>query len=363
MASNISRGGADSTARTNLTEKAWAKTLLSETIRKFPLKPYVGTGSNMPIQKNTEFTRKAGNTFYLGLSMQLAGNPITGDGERAGNEIPLAIYDDSVTVDQMAQGVIIQGRMEEQRYSYNLRKEGRDKLSDYFALAMDEIIIGHICGRTSITLLGASSTIAFPAAGTVPTSNRRYAVNGKTVIAPTDGSGSEQTNVLAADKMDVETIRVMQYKAYNATRKLPPLAVNGAEKYLFIISPSSLFWLESDSVYQQMLRDAQVRGDSNPLFTGAIADIHGCIIRKHERINDETNGTNNVSVNVLVGAQAGIMAMVDTNVQWHEELVDRGNKYSIWGAIIWGIKKSKFNSEDFSTYVCYSGSPTPVETA
>jgi hypothetical protein len=58
---------------------------------------------------------------------------------------------------------------------------------------------------------------------------------------------------------------------------------------------------------------------------------------------------------VFLGAQAGVAAFgMDKTLgryRWNEELYDHKRKLEVSGWTIWGMKKTIFNSSDFSTIV------------
>lgn len=356
MASNLTVGGVTTfDASRNLVPKVVAKQLMDEIYEKFTLKPYVGRGSNSPIQTNTDFTRKSGTMYYFGLSMQIDGDPRTGDDERAGHEKPLSIYDDSVSIKQMWQGMSMKGKEEEQKYTYDLHREMRNKLSSYFARILELYMIKHLVGDVDMDP-------AFPAAPVSPSSNRRRCVNDQPWAGDHAGVKIDGCdNIVAADVLDVETIRIVQYLMWNATVKCPPAQSGAIERYIGMLEPSALYWLERDPVYLQMIREAAVKGNNNPLFTGAIADIHGMIIRKNENLRALTNGTVVVAENVFIGAQAGVFAKAK-ELNWHDEMRDMNNRYAVGADWMWGFKKCRFNSEDYSTFVVLSAAPTPTES-
>ena len=75
-------------------------------------------------------------------------------------------------------------------------------------------------------------------------------------------------------------------------------------------------------------------------------------------------GVTSVGRAILCGAQAGAIAYgrdYNSGLQaaWTEENFDYGNQLGIGGAIIYGIKKSIFNSADFASIVLSTYSPAP----
>ena len=70
-------------------------------------------------------------------------------------------------------------------------------------------------------------------------------------------------------------------------------------------------------------------------------------------------GTTSVARAIFVGAQAAAISFggeagpngKPLRVRWYEELLDAGNQLRITAGMIWGCKKTIFNSEDYATIV------------
>ena len=141
-----------------------------------------------------------------------------------------------------------------------------------------------------------------------------------------------------------------------ATPKVPPLMINGEPHYVMILHPYQVFDLQKDSEYLQAVREAHIRGEKNPIFTGALVEIDGVILHKHSRCLTFSDYGSTVNLpaarSILCGRQAGLLAKGTEGPEWHEELIDRGNRYSIGGDMIFGIKKAVFNSKDFAVIAC-----------
>jgi N4-gp56 family major capsid protein len=140
---------------------------------------------------------------------------------------------------------------------------------------------------------------------------------------------------------------------------------------------------EWGDIYRAALQGGQVTG--NPIFTGAIGMYDNVVIHQDSRVSwgDTTQnlvfdpitktmvgapttlgapatGTTNVARAVFVGAQAAAYACgaeegpagQPLRVKWVEELLDANNQLRVTAGMIWGIKKTVFNSQDFATVVC-----------
>ena len=71
---------------------------------------------------------------------------------------------------------------------------------------------------------------------------------------------------------------------------LRPIKIDGRDYYVLLVHPDVMFDLKTDSTFQQFLRDAEKRGNDNPLFTGASAIVDGVIVHEHEKMPITTDG-------------------------------------------------------------------------
>jgi hypothetical protein len=134
------------------------------------------------------------------------------------------------------------------------------------------------------------------------------------------------------------------------------------------MTPRGVAWLKKDSDYLNALRHAQPRGDSNPLFTGAVAKVDGIYIHEFRHVFNTTGTATKWGAGNLVegqqalfcGAQALGMADIGMPV-WNEKGFDYENSQGISVAKIFGLLKPRFTSQydgntvqDFGVISCYT---------
>lgn len=329
-----------------LAVKLWSKKLFQEALKTCWMSKFIGPSSDSMIQTKTELQKSAGDKITFGLRMQLTGTGVQGDGTLEGNEEALTTYSDSVLINQMRHAVRSDGKMSEQRVPFSVRDEARTGLQDWFTDRIDTSIINQLAGNT-----GQTNTI-FTGNNTVtgPSTNNIYYPNGTTTEAQV--SSATTSNI-----MKITYIDALVEKAQTLTPKIRPLKINGEEKYVLFLHPYQVTDLRNNTNTGQWfdIQKAALQGgqiSDNPIYNGALAEYNGVIIHVSTRIPFVTA---NVARAIFCGAQAGVIAYgqdnSDSEMSWVEKLFDYENQLGVSAGMIWGAKKTIFNSQDFATIV------------
>ena len=329
----------------NLVPTLWGTELWTEILRDLWFRKFISKGKDNIVQISSELGKKAGESLRFGLRMKLTGDGIDGDAERAGHEEALDIKDDECDIDQKWHGVTLKGRMEEQKVAYNMRSEAKAGLKDWWTELLDEYFIRSLSGDTSLT---------FANTGTAPDGEHQVFAGGLAKIS-----------ITTANTFDVDCIKRAKQLAKvpaDGTPKVPPLTINGKPHWIMIVHPYQADDLKRDSEWLQSQRTANIRGEKNPVFSGALGIYDGVILHEHEKcltFSDYGSTTNLPAARaILCGRQAALFGRKDEAPRWHEETIDRGNKFHIGADMIFGIKKAVFNSKDFSVVACDSYATT-----
>lgn len=321
----------------NLTVEKWAKEFFREARIPAFFEPFTGKSSSSVIQMKTELTKEKGDQIHMGLVENLSKDApgVTGDNIMAGNEVPISTQHQAITIDQLRQGVISEGRMNDKRTFLDFREEALDKLKIWYSEVIDQDLF---------TVIGASPT--------------------RTLGADNGGTpridSAAKSGLAAADKVslgDVSLLKKLAKVPYTSgDYKIRPAKLKGGTQYLLILGSESAYDLKRDSEYNQIRREAAARGWDNSIFTGVLGWHDGVLLLEHENIavfDDGGGATVHGEQNLFVGAQAGLLAY-GGGYSWHEEEVDRGNKLAITGGLIYEAAKAKFNSIDWAciSYYC-----------
>ena len=311
----------------------WSKELFTEAKNDTYFSRFFG-GSSSAIHVLSDLKAAKGKDITIGLKMKIEGDGITGDGTLAGNEVTMDTYTQTITLDQLRQGVLSKGKMHNKKVLIDYRKEALDSLKIWFAETMEKDMIDTLSGVAS-----NSSGVATYTFGT-----------DCTYLVWNDGGTIKQTTpastLATADILTPKTISFMAAKAKLIDPKMRPIRVGGKDYYVLIVHPETARELKNDTTWQNAQQYAMPRGGDNPLFTGALGMWDGVVVHEHDGIQKMTVNSVNANRNLFMGAQAGLVAFGGDH-SWHEETVDRGNKLSVSASIIYEMAKAKFNSKDF----------------
>lgn len=316
-----------------LRAKLWYKQLFADVQTMLFMSRFMGEGANNPVQIVRDLTKQAGEYIEFGLSTKLSGDGVTGDDELEGNEEEILTYQDELHIDQLRHAVRLRGRMDEKKVAYDMRKDAREKLRIWWAERIDREILWKLSGYTTKT---------FANTPTAPSSGR----------AIWAGNAGADNSLTAAMVMDTKCLDAAKELALTVSPKVRPIKMEGSQetgesKYIVIMHPYQFSALRKDPVWNQVQREANVRGSSNPLMSGAVAEYNGLIIYQHELAYYFTNSNSVTCARaLLLGQQAGIFGEGE-NERWVEEEKDYKNKWGISAGRIFGVIKPVFNSEDY----------------
>lgn len=356
-----------------LAVKLWSKRLMREALKETYISRFMGSSKDSLVYVKDDLSKSAGDRIRVGLRMQLSGAGIDGDNTLEGNEEALVTYTDNLFIDQLRHAVRSDGEMSEQRVPFSVREEALDGLRDWWADRMDTAFFNQIAGNTS-----ASSKFTGSQAATAPTS-----AAGNTRIIYGSGATSTtasytQTSSASASAKGLHftpaCIDVAINQAKIASPLIRPLRVNGQYKYVMFIHPNQTRQLRTNNAANTVtwydIMRARVQGgemNTNPIFNGALGEYNGVILHESTRIpgwNDAVANGGSTKKAVLCGAQAACFGTgrrdSDSQMKWVEELFDYENQLGVSASMIWGLKKTVFNSIDFATIVVPTVSVDPT---
>lgn len=349
-----------------LAQKLWSKILFVEALKATWFSKFMGEDSSSLAQIKTDTQKSRGDRITVGLRMQLTGAGIQGDNTLEGNEEALTTYNDNVYIDQLRHAVRTAGNMSQQRVPFDVREEAKNGLVDWWAGRLDTSFFNQLCGNTAVSDTRYTGNQATLAATTA-----QLAIAGSAFGTPESSLSASTVQYLKFTDID----RAVAL-AKTLTPMIRPLKVNGEDKYVMFVHPQTVLKLRADSSTAGNFMDlnkATLAGGliaNNPVYTGALGEYNGVILHEAFRVtNTITANTSNADQtpyrrNVFCGAQAALVAFgmgygANAKPNWVEELFDYGNQLGVSGGMIFGIKKSVFNSADFGTLIISSYAPVP----
>ena len=319
-------------APAELIPKYWARKIWTAGIRESYFDRFMGTGSNNIIQVVNDLQKKNGDTLTIPLRLPLTGAGRTDDNKLEGFEETILHRDCSVTIHQVRHATIIEGRYAEKLTELPLRQESsealKDWIGDYFDLGWFSILTGmpHPFMKTV--------TDIFPFTLDPPSANRTMYAGGRTAVGGITSTDTFNTDMIIAAKLKARE------DPYTAIR---PVKVDGRNTYVMLIHPIQARDLKADPRWIEAQQYANVRGNNNPIFTGALGVFDGIVIHEHDRVPLTDDGSSNTPVAhaLLLGAQAGIFAEGE-QPRYVQRDFDYGNQQGYSISRMCGLKKTSF---------------------
>lgn len=282
-------------------------------------------GSSMPIIRKDRLVQEAGDTIKVDIVLALTGAGLTGDLAGSlleGNEEALKFRQLSFAVDSL-QHAVRWTKLAEKLITHNMRTTAQNQLAKWLAGKIDGAIFNELTGAGSTTL----PTNAQFFAGTATSRN---------TLADTNAGGR------------LTLASITELKAFaQVENKIEPIRTeDGNEYFVLVAHPYAVMQLKrDDTAWAQAQRDAQVRGDDNPLFTGAAGIWDGVIIKTSNRVPRSVNAAGTpiqVANNIFMGAQAMIRGY-GSYPDWTEEFFSYGQEAGIATWCLVGNKLAAFD--------------------
>lgn len=331
--------------------KIFSRKLASDTVAATFIGKFIGEGEDSLLQVYGETGKEKGDSVQVTLRGKLTGDGVLGDNTGEGNEEALDTFIDKLVIDQLREIARNGGRMSAQRVQWKFRENAKDALRDWWSERLDVVMFNQLGGNTAqadLRYTGANATLA-------PTSIIRA------------GDKATDQALVAADVMTLALIDAAVTAAKTRTRQgrpspMRPIKVNGQDKWLLFIHPFQGAQLRKDADWKAIANAglAGGAGTKSPIYTGAMGEYNGVVI--HETVyvpHGVDSTTNSVDLDtrraILCGAQAGAIAFGEDyslkNFDWFEEKFDYGNQFGVACGLIFGIKKTRYNSLDHSVTV------------
>ena len=336
----------------SLAVKNWSMRLDVEALKETSFKRFMKDNPNALVQEKTETRKGKGDAVTYGLRMQLTGDGATGSNVLKGNEESLTTYSDQLLIDELRHAVSVPGEdtIDAQRVPFELREEAYSGLRDWWSERLDRVMFNHLAGNTAETraqYIGANSILG-------PSTNRWIRAG---------AVANDQS--LSTNAFTLSLIDICVAKAKTATPMIRPIKGLGAEvDYVCFVHPDQVRSLRTDAATAGNwfdLQKARIQGGeigTNNIFTGSLGIYNRTLLVENSRLPQAINASTGVAIAntrraVFCGAQALTFAVGqsyrETKFSWSEELDDYGKVLGVKAGLIFGMKKTRFNNEDFGT--------------
>jgi N4-gp56 family major capsid protein len=338
-------------------DKAWI-----ELNQKLVLKPYMGTTDSAVIQVKENLMKSKGDQDTFALRMALAGEGVEGDATLEGNEEEMEFRDFSVSLQFYKNAVRSKGQLSERRSAFDLKDEAMNAISDWGAQKLEKLIFNDFASIDGVAY--GTATEAEKDAWLV--SNADRVLFGATTAnnAANDHSACLLEIDSTADVMQPSIITLAKTMAKECNPRITPIRLDdGEEMFVFFLDPLCVRDLKNNSNYSQMQRDAQVRGSSNPVFTGALGVVDNVILKEAPRclrLAGVGASTIQVAANFLCGAQAAVLewggmpSRPGSKFALQEESFDYKTKWGVAGMMMLGHGKTVFNDKQHGVVTVYA---------
>jgi len=333
----------------NLTDEqktTWGRDLWKVARDNSFLDAFTGSGINAMVQKVNYLTKsEKGTRAVISLLQDLTGDGIVGDNQLEGNEEAMSSMEMVIQIDQLRNANRIAGRMADQKSIINFRENSRDVLAYWLADRMDQMAFLTLSGvpysqtTNGVARAAGSELINLDFAADVTAPTRAVSWDGTSIA---DATFADTT---AASTIDVAGTGAASYKMIVELRARARdeflrgvKGEAGNELYHMFVTPQAMKSLKLDSDFLANVRNAGVRGGSNPLFAGAASYlVDGVMVHEYRHVYSQAGQCRAL----FCGAQA--MAMADIgSPTWVEDTYDYQNQSGISVAKIFGLKKSVF---------------------
>ncbi len=342
--------------------KAWAASVANDAAQKQYFARMIGEeGSRSAVIKKTELEKGAGDEVTTALVAKLQGKAIREGGKLAGNEFKLQHAAHSMRINEHRHGVNVGARIEQSRVGFNLRKQGREKLTEYIKDLYEHTIMAAAAGAR-----GVGEELHTLEADYAGYPNALRAPDAGHLFVGTDGTKTKAT-LAATDKLTLATVNKLRTKAVRMLGgkgkpvKMTKVQVGGKECFLLAACPEAIQDIRDDvgaqGWFEAQKALTQAVGKDAELFKGGAGMFNGVLIDEMEfgvYFNDYGSGSNVLATRSLfMGANAvsiahGTKGMADgMTVSLDEDTDDRKHDHILFFEMIMGADKNQFDGLDY----------------
>ena len=342
------------------TMKQWSPKEFIWALEQNPLLKFMGPGTDAIICTDSSLTGERGDDVHFDIQADLQQHGIGDHGVLEGNGEDMAFYDFNLKIHERGHSTNSISRISRQRTARDPIKLGKKALLRWYAKEQADDIIRAGCGMGNLS--GIATVNQYH-----PSATRRF-VGGQnaasTVIHGVDDSINDLGNDDATDYLDyMFGPAVIDYCALWARMAEPafrPVMVKGKEYYVMLISPYQMFSLRQNTDWKEAQRYANIRGEDNPIFSGAEGVWNGVVIHTYSKmpyrkaagyfdnaaevVHANVPANAGVARGLFLGAQAICLGW-GSKMRWYRDSADYADRLPVIGMdVIYGVAKTQFGS-------------------
>lgn len=347
-----------------LARKAWSRKLYADVVGKGFYGKFLGRSDTSLFQIKEDLSKDKGDQITFGLRALPTGAGIQGDATLEGNEEALSTYSDSILINQLRHAFRSGGKMSEQRVPFSVREELRGAAEDWWFERLETVCANQLAGYADQADTRYTGNQAAVEPSTTSGVTRLIVGGGHTAE-----SSLSATTTHAIKLSDLDTAAAI---AKTQTPRIRPIRVDGKSLWVCFLHPYQIRQLRLDASTAGNFFDvqkAQLQGgkiSDNPIITGAEFIYNGTVVHEWPYlpvVKSTVTASTSYRRGVFCGAQALAIAVGGggsaTQMDWEEDMFDYGNQLGVSAGMIFGVKKTKFNSNDFATIVMSGYAPAP----
>ena len=337
---------------------AWGNGLWEVARTRMFVARFMSTGPNAVIQRITSLKKvKGASRAVIQLVADLQEDGVGGDAsELEGKEEALRAFEQIIDYDMLRHAVRNTGRLSDMKSTVDFRNEAKDKLGQFYGDRIDQMAFLMSSG-ISFEFRNNGAARAGGATGTLPklvfhkitapTSNRHLRVSGSGVAA------GDTSLITAADKLNYKSL--VRAKAFLKDTGFRGLRIGYNDLLHVFVTTTGMADLRLDPDFLAAVKEAGVRGKSNPIFDGVDSVmVDGMMIHEYKYVYNTTGkasgskwgsaGTVNGMRALIMGAQA--LGFFDHGAPgWTEETFDYKNQVGIGTHKVFGLLKPVFHND------------------
>lgn len=348
--------------------KAWSAKVAEDSIKEMYFSRLIGEeGTPSAIIRKVDTEKGStqggnGDEVTTALVAKLRGEPVTEGKKLAGREFRLQHAAHTMRINEFRHGVNVGARIDQTRVGFNLKKQGRERLTDYIKEMYEEVTAMALAGSR-----GVGDEIQHFGLDYAGYPNALRAPDAGHLFIGTNGTATKAT-LVAGDKMNLATINKLRTKSKKMLGGQPDKAVKmtpvmkGGKKVFILAGMPEVIQDIRDDVGAQGWFEAQKAltaaiGKESEIFKGGAGMFNGVLVDETDtgvKFNDYGAGGNIPAARSLfMGANAGAIAhgtkgMADgLEIQLDEDEDDRGHDKILFFEMIFGADKCQYNGMDY----------------